>query len=172
MTNRYITERAEKSRWWDFPVIILCGMAALVALQLFARQLVAGAQPLPVLLDALIALIAMAPVALVLIRRDRQTSARNLAAFFANRTEAWLPLDRLESLTGTKGVGKKVETLVKAGYLREIVVDREKGVVHLNGRRAAAPATDGFCPACGARFPGTAAKDGHCPVCGCPVASK
>ena len=172
MTNRYITEKAEKNHWWDFPVIILCGMVALVALQLFAQQLVAGAQPLPVLFDALIALVAFAPVALVLIRRDRQASARNLAAFFANRTEAYLPLDRLASLTGVKGVDRKVESLARAEYLREVAVDREKGVVHLKGRKQAVPATDGFCPACGARFPAAAVKEGLCPVCGCKVTAK
>ena len=121
--NRYLTEKARKKHWWDWPVIIASG--TMVALSVRAGINIYNGDSLAatVAATAVVAGVFALPLILTLRRRGRQSSAQRLAKIFDLCRDDSIPTGELDRRTSTKSVENKIKQLLAGGYLQSLAFD-------------------------------------------------
>ena len=118
--NRYLTEKARKRHWWDYPVIILSGLLAIVCIEASFQAFDPSSIGASLLAGVVTTGLAALPLILVLRRRDRQNTAEILAKAVSNARQKVIPVDQLETLCGVKRAPERVRTLLAKGFLQNL----------------------------------------------------
>ena len=123
--NRYLTEKARKKYWWDYPVIILSGLFAIVCIEASFQAFDVHSIGASLLAGVVTTGLAALPLIRVLIRRDRQNTAAILAKAVSNARQKCIPVDQLETLCGVKRAPQRVRKLLEKGFLQNLSFDED-----------------------------------------------
>ena len=123
--EHYLTDKANKGGFWEYLVMIASGVLMMGFIHTGVKAF-NGEHPLmSVLASATLTLLAAIPLILMLLRRDRRSSAKLLAEALSKRGEAAIPFARMDDITGVKDAAWKLYGLVNKGYMKNIAIDQK-----------------------------------------------
>ena len=131
--EKYMTDKAKKGAWWEYPVIIVSGLLMIGFIQTGVNAFSTEHPAASIAASLTVVLLSALPLILVLLRRDRRSSARIFSECLANRREAFIPFDRADAVTGVKRAAMKLDDLRARGYMKGFSMDFDKKRIRLTG---------------------------------------
>ena len=133
--DRYITDKAKKTPWWEYPVIILSGLLMIGFIHTGVSAFTAEHPVASIAASLTVVALSALPLVLVLLRRDRRGTARILSECLVNQREAYIPFAQADAITGTRRAARRLDGLLNRGYMRGFTMDFEKRRICLSDRR-------------------------------------
>ena len=142
--KRYLTAYAKARRLRDIPLAALSIMMVALVLRVGLEEFWTGQTPADeviytVLAGALLAWLAALPLIHVARRRWRQRLAEKFSAALSACGEDAIPLEALDRVTGVRGASRKLEKLIKKGFLQKLSIDEDAECLRLDNPRVEAP---------------------------------
>ena len=145
--ERYLTDKAKKEHWWDWPVMVLSGLLTAIGVSVIATDANPAGLHVQLFAAALLLMMLGAPLLLTLRRRLRQSRARAIARCLAKCRGESITFGALERQSGVRNAPEAIEKLLSQYYLRNIELDEARGMVRLHPAPAAAPDEPAEAPA-------------------------
>ena len=142
--KRYLTAYAKTRRLRDIPLTALSILMVALVVFVGMEEFWEGRTPpdeavYTVLAGALLAWLAALPLIRVVRRRLRQRLAEKFSAALSARSEDAIPLEELDSVTGVHGAARKLEMLIKKGFLQKLSIDEDEDCLCLDNPKVEAP---------------------------------
>ena len=131
MNNRYLSERAQKGHWCDYPAIVASGLIAGLSLGNGVTRLGAGKS---IAVNLILAGIAAVPLALLLRQLRDKATARKIAKCCDLCRNDSISFEELDKRTGIRDAAAKARRLIGMDYLKNIAIDADCGQLRLAGK--------------------------------------
>lgn len=134
--ERYLTQKAQKLRWWEMPAAITSGVMTAIGMWVVFTDKNPTDLPVQILAAALFLGLLAWPLMAGLVRFSRRKKAQAIAKCLAGCKESTLTLGALERRTGIKGAEVVINRLTDKGFLKNVDLDAAHGLIRLQGGAA------------------------------------
>ena len=141
--EHYLTQKAQKRRWWEMPAAITSGVLTAIGVSAALSDNISSEPLMQLLAWATVLGLLAWPLIAGLVRFSRRKKAQAIAKCLAGCKESTLTLGALERRTGIKGAEAVINKLVDKGFLKNVDVDAAHGLIRLQGGGSGAPEEKG-----------------------------
>ena len=136
--NRFLTEKATEERWWEIPVVGFLAVLGKVATEDTIRNYWFYRYIDPITTAAVTALtfLIWLPIVKIIHRHIRRHRAKDIAVRLEKQDSFQIPLADLDRALGIRHAERKIDDLIKNGFLRGIKND---GINLIFGAEGAVP---------------------------------
>ena len=134
--NHYLTDKAAKAAWWEWPVMIGSGLMSAIGIEVAFDQMWTDDFFTTLLAFLIFMGILSWPLILTLRKRLRRGQAKKLARCLSGVNGSSITFGEITRRTGIRMPEDKLQWMLGKGWLKNIAVDTEHVCVRLLGDRA------------------------------------
>ena len=138
--ERYLTEKATKRRWWDWPAMIFSAIVTVIGVSVIFTDPNPADLLTEILAGGITLALVSAPLWTTLRHRFRQARAKAIAKCLSKCKGSSLTYGALERQSGVMGADRAAKKLLQKYYLKNIELDDAHAMVRLH------PAAPGEAP--------------------------
>lgn len=121
--NRFLTDKATKSGWWEWPVMVLSGLMVVAGIDVVANDFGRGNMLFTALSAALYFALLASPLLLTLRRRRRRAQAKKLAQCLGRLRNSFVTYGELGRRSRVTSPEKKLHWMIAKGWIQNIALD-------------------------------------------------
>ena len=124
--NKYLTYRAKRTHWWDYPVIIMSILMGILTVDVSVEKFTSDDPVISILAFLIVFALMTTPAYRIIRRLLRQRTAAKLAKGLDMSSTEQIPMSALDKRTGVANSMKKLRKLLNDAYLQNVAIDEDR----------------------------------------------